>query len=210
MNNRTILNLIIVIAVVAVVGGVAWHKSNRSETLRSELEPTPSPALDANNPHFTETATPDEPVTLAPSSTSPNAAGPTSTRPAARAQAPLTRTPTTQMSATQTSTRQTRTTPEEDKQLPRVLDVGSDKCVACKKLAPIMAALKVECAGRAKIDFLDAWKQPEARTQYKIQMIPTLIFFDGDGKETARHIGFLSKEGILTKLREAGMKADVR
>jgi thioredoxin-related protein len=38
-------------------------------------------------------------------------------------------------------------------------------------------------------------------------MIPTLIFFDGKGKEVFRHIGMLEKEKIVAKLKEIGMES---
>ena len=38
--------------------------------------------------------------------------------------------------------------------------------------------------------------------KYDVEMIPTQIFFDADGKELFRHTGFFSKEDILAKWKE--------
>jgi len=38
-------------------------------------------------------------------------------------------------------------------------------------------------------------------------VIPTLVFFDGNGKEVFRHIGVLEKEKIIAKLKEIGMES---
>jgi len=91
------------------------------------------------------------------------------------------------------------------KQLPRMVDVGADKCIPCKMMAPILEELKKDYAGRVDVEFVDVWKNPSAGTQYAIQMIPTQLFFDASGKELFRHVGFFGKEEILGKWVELGM-----
>ncbi len=88
--------------------------------------------------------------------------------------------------------------------LPRMVDLGADKCIPCKKMAPILAELKSEFAGRATIEFIDVWKNPAAGEPYGVRVIPTQIFFDRDGTEVWRHEGFLSREAIVAKLHELG------
>lgn len=90
--------------------------------------------------------------------------------------------------------------------LPRMIDLGADKCIPCKKMAPILAELKVEYAGRASIEFIDVWKSPAAGEPYGVRTIPTQIFFDRDGKEVWRHEGFLPKAEIVSKLEELGAR----
>jgi thioredoxin 1 len=112
-----------------------------------------------------------------------------------------TATPATQPGATATTTKTA-----EHKPLPRVVDLGAKKCIPCKKMAPILEELKIELAGKAQVEFIDVWENEKAGELYAIRMIPTQIFYDTSGKETWRHEGFLPKEDILTKLREAGMQ----
>lgn len=88
--------------------------------------------------------------------------------------------------------------------LPRVVDLGADKCIPCKKMAPILAELKSEYAGKAIVQFIDVWKDPKAGEPYGIRIIPTQIFFDREGKEAWRHEGFLPKDEIVAKLKELG------
>lgn len=90
--------------------------------------------------------------------------------------------------------------------LPRVLDLGADKCKACKELAPIIEELRKEYAGRVIVDFIDVWKDPKAGEPYKIRAIPTQIFFDADGREVWRHEGFLPKADFVAKFAELGVK----
>lgn len=87
-----------------------------------------------------------------------------------------------------------------------MIDLGADRCVPCKMMAPILEELKAEYRGRAAILFLDVWKDPEPARRYGIQAIPTQIFFDKNGAEVFRHVGFLGKEDIVGRLKSLGVK----
>ena len=92
----------------------------------------------------------------------------------------------------------------EKKKLPRFLDLGADKCVACKAMVPVLEKLKKECKGRLKVEFIDVWKDNKAGQKYKINTIPTQIFFSPEGKELWRHVGFISIEDIYKELKSLG------
>jgi thioredoxin 1 len=89
--------------------------------------------------------------------------------------------------------------------LPRLLDLGAGKCIPCKMMAPILEELKKEYAGRMEVVFIDVWKDPDAGKAFGIEMIPTQIFFDANGRELFRHVGFFGKEDILGKWKELGV-----
>lgn len=92
------------------------------------------------------------------------------------------------------------------KPLPRLLDLGADKCIPCKEMAPILEELKKDYAGVLEVEFIDVWKpenQQEA-VKYGIKSIPTQIFYDSKGNELWRHVGFIAKEDILRKWKELG------
>jgi thioredoxin 1 len=95
--------------------------------------------------------------------------------------------------------------PVTDAKLPRLLDLGADKCVPCKLMAPVLAELKSQYAGTMTVEFIDIWKNPGAGEKYAVEMIPTQIFFDAEGRELFRHTGFLAKEEILAKWKELGV-----
>lgn len=88
---------------------------------------------------------------------------------------------------------------------PKLMDLGADKCIPCKMMAPILKDLKKEYAGKMDVEFLDVWKNPDVGKQYGIEMIPTQIFFDAEGKELFRHTGFFGREDILGKWKELGV-----
>lgn len=89
--------------------------------------------------------------------------------------------------------------------LPRLVDLGADKCIPCKAMAPILDELKKTYAGQLQVDFIDVWKNEGAGEQYGIRVIPTQIFFAPDGKELFRHEGFFSREDILAQWAKLGM-----
>ena len=90
--------------------------------------------------------------------------------------------------------------------LPRLVDLGADKCIPCKMMAPILEELKTAYAGQFEVEFLDVWKNPDAGKPYGIRSIPTQIFIDAGGKELFRHEGFFPKEDILAKWKELGVE----
>ena len=93
-----------------------------------------------------------------------------------------------------------------DTPLPRLLDLGADKCVPCKMMAPILEEMKVEFAEVFVVEFVDVWKDPTAAEPFNLSVIPTQIFFSADGTELFRHEGFYGREDILAKWNELGLK----
>ncbi len=89
--------------------------------------------------------------------------------------------------------------------VPLLVDVGADKCIPCIMMAPILEELKKEYAGVLKVEFVDAWKNPEEARKYRVRGIPTQIFYDASGKELGRHMGFIDREGILRRFEQLGV-----
>ena len=98
------------------------------------------------------------------------------------------------------------TTPVQPAALPRLVDLGADKCIPCKMMAPILEELKTTYAGQLEVEFIDVWKNEGAGEAYGVRVIPLQIFFDANGKELFRHEGFYAKEDILDKWKELGFE----
>jgi thioredoxin 1 len=73
-------------------------------------------------------------------------------------------------------------------------------------MVPVLDALRREYAGKLQVDFVDAWKNPDAAAPFNVYGIPTQIFFDPSGRELQRHLGFISKEEILETWRRLGFR----
>jgi thiol-disulfide isomerase/thioredoxin len=96
----------------------------------------------------------------------------------------------------------------QEQRLPRLLDLGAHACIPCKMMAPILDELKKDYADVFKTEFIDVWQNPDAGNQYGIQSIPTQIFFDVDGNEIYRHVGFFSREDILDTWKKHGVDVE--
>ena len=88
---------------------------------------------------------------------------------------------------------------------PILVDFGANSCIPCRQMRPILKEIGTEYSEKAKILVIDVYKHQKLAQEYKIMLIPTLIFFDLKGKEAFRHVGPLEKEKIVAKLKEIGM-----
>jgi thioredoxin 1 len=88
--------------------------------------------------------------------------------------------------------------------IPVLLDLGADKCVPCKMMAPILEEMSVTFVGQLDVRFIDVWKDGSAAREHGVGVIPTQIFFDEQGNELFRHQGFFSREDMLRKWAELG------
>jgi thioredoxin 1 len=88
---------------------------------------------------------------------------------------------------------------------PVLVDFGANSCVPCRQMRPILKEIGTEYSEKAKVVVIDVYKYQKLAQEYKILMLPTLVFFDPKGKEAFRHIGPLEKEKIIAKLKEIGM-----
>lgn len=87
---------------------------------------------------------------------------------------------------------------------PVLVDFGANSCMPCRQIRPILKEIKQEYNGKAHVLIIDVYKFKELAGEYRIQLIPTLIFFDKTGKEVFRHMGAWDKTSIVNKLKEAG------
>ncbi len=89
---------------------------------------------------------------------------------------------------------------------PKLIDLGADKCIPCRMMAPVLAELTKEYAGQLDVVFIDVWKTRGEAERYGVRVIPTQIFLDAKGKELFRHEGFYAKKDILAKWRSLGVE----
>lgn len=87
------------------------------------------------------------------------------------------------------------------------IELGSKRCVPCKKMEPIIEEIKKKYQGQVKVIFHDVWTD-EGRPyieKFKIRIIPTQVFLDKDGKEYFRHEGFFPREQLEKILKQKGV-----
>jgi thioredoxin 1 len=89
---------------------------------------------------------------------------------------------------------------------PTLIDFGLRTCTVCKKMAPYLESLSNDYRGQANVLFIDVRSDQATAQKFRVQMLPTQIFINPQGKEVQRHTGFMDKEGIIKGLKSAGLK----
>ena len=82
---------------------------------------------------------------------------------------------------------------------PVVVDFWAQWCGPCKMLAPALEEIASEQAGRAKVVKVNLDENPGLAERYRVQAIPTLLYFMG-GEVREMSVGAASKKVILGKL----------
>lgn len=88
------------------------------------------------------------------------------------------------------------------KQNPNVIvDCYADWCAPCKMIAPIIEALAEDYTGRVTFVKLDVDDNPQTAMLYRIQGIPTLLFFK-NGKHVDTQVGALPKPALKKRVED--------
>jgi thioredoxin 1 len=89
---------------------------------------------------------------------------------------------------------------------PSMVDFGASGCRPCDMMAPILKTLEGKYEGKANILFVHVREQQVLGARYGIEGIPSQVFFDKDGREVFRHVGFYPQDQIERHLAEMGVK----
>ena len=81
---------------------------------------------------------------------------------------------------------------------PVVVDFWAEWCGPCKMIAPMLDELAGEYAGKVKIGKVNTDQAQQLAVQYRINSIPTLLFFKA-GQVVDQVIGLKSKKELKVK-----------
>jgi len=85
---------------------------------------------------------------------------------------------------------------------PALYEFGAGYCLSCKEMAKIMAELQAQYGDQLEVRMVYADQDKDLFLKYKVVLIPTQVFLDASGQEVERHMGALSKEEVLKKLKD--------
>ena len=83
--------------------------------------------------------------------------------------------------------------------VPVLLDLWATWCGPCKMIAPIVAEIAEEYAGKLKVGKVNVDDEIELAREFKIASIPTLVLIK-DGKVAATSVGYRPKSEIVALL----------
>jgi len=83
---------------------------------------------------------------------------------------------------------------------PVVAEFGANSCDNCRAMKPVLSALAREHGERMTVVDIDLRKTTGYASRYQIQLMPTQVFFDAQGREIGRHAGLISGDEILARL----------
>jgi thioredoxin 1 len=82
-----------------------------------------------------------------------------------------------------------------------VVDFWAEWCGPCKMIAPILAEIASEHAGKLSVAKLNVDENPDVARRFDVMSIPTLIVFK-DGAPQKRLVGAKGKGQLLAELGE--------
>ena len=83
---------------------------------------------------------------------------------------------------------------------PAAVEFGPNACASCREMKPILEALQREHGERISVLNIDIIKTRGYISRYRIQLMPTQVFFDAQGREMGRNMGKISAGEILAQL----------
>lgn len=82
-----------------------------------------------------------------------------------------------------------------------IVDFFALWCGPCRVMNPIVTELAEELEGIVKVGKLDVDVAPDIASEYSVQAVPTLIFFN-KGRVVRQIPGLVSKQTILNQIKE--------
>lgn len=85
---------------------------------------------------------------------------------------------------------------------PVVAEFGANACAACREMKPVLETLRREHGQRIEVVDVDLLADRRAGylQRYRIQLMPTQIFYDAQGREVGRHMGAIGADEVLARL----------
>jgi thioredoxin 1 len=93
-------------------------------------------------------------------------------------------------------------TPGTSRPLPTLLEFDRKFCPDCRKMEMVIQGVKSSYPGQFTVRKLYIDEQDYLFRQYRVDIVPTQVFLDPEGREVFRHQGVFPREQLLQKLKE--------
>jgi len=89
---------------------------------------------------------------------------------------------------------------------PSMIEFGATGCIPCDRMQPILESLRKKFPESLNVVFVNVREKQILGARFGIETIPIQAFYDKNGKEVFRHVGFYEEEEILKQLVKLGIK----
>ena len=84
---------------------------------------------------------------------------------------------------------------------PTMAEFGATGCIPCDMMQPILDKLRKNYPDKLNVVFVHVREKPIMGARFGIRSIPVQVFFDRDGKEVFRHVGFFPEAEVTRQLK---------
>ena len=88
---------------------------------------------------------------------------------------------------------------------PTIVEFGAIGCVPCDMMQPILDKLRKNHADRLNVVFVNVREDQILGSRFGIRSIPVQVFYDRNGKEVFRHVGFFAEAEVDKQLKKMGL-----
>lgn len=89
---------------------------------------------------------------------------------------------------------------------PTMVEFGAKGCVPCDMMQPILDNLRKKFPDRLNVVFVHIGETRILGARFGIRSIPVQVFYDKNGKEVFRHVGFYAEKEVLKQLAILGVE----
>jgi thioredoxin 1 len=89
---------------------------------------------------------------------------------------------------------------------PTMVEFGAKGCVPCDMMQPILDNLRKKYPDKLNVVFVHVGENRILGARFGIQSIPVQVFYDKNGKEVFRHVGFYAEAEVLKQLAKMGVE----
>lgn len=84
--------------------------------------------------------------------------------------------------------------------LPTLVEFGATTCRTCRDLKPVLESLAAQVQGQAHVIIVDLSQDYSLTGDFQVRVMPTLVFYGTDGRETSRHMGAMEMTEMRRRL----------
>lgn len=89
---------------------------------------------------------------------------------------------------------------------PALIEFGATTCSQCKRMKVVLDGIAQRYRGRAQVVQVNVNQDRDVTRQFRIMVIPTLVYFDTKGREVERSYGYQDETVVARRLHELGAR----